>query len=730
MANKTAILSVRVLGDAKKAVAELGTLGDKTSKLGNLASKAGKIAAVGLAAAGAAITAVTVKGVKAAADLEQSSGALDSVFGKAAAAMHGHAKTAATALGLTENSYNELATLLGTQLKNAMGGASADMAAVGAKTSELVGLGADLASMFGGTTADAVGALSSALKGERDPIERYGVSLKQAQIDAKAAEMGFQKVGGSLSNEANAAATLALIMEQTADAHGNFAKESDTFSHQIEVGKAQIGNMVATIGQAFLPMLTQLGQSITGDIFPAAQSLLEHYMPMIQTGISRVGTVISPLIQAASDFVSSGLSPMGIGLQALKDNADPIMGTLTNLGTVLTGTVMPAFLTMAQSILPPIHEAINTIVPPLAEIVGVVVNIAGSLLASLMPPLTEIISGILPPLTQIIAALMPLLADVVTALAPIINGLGVLAGIILNGLAPVITMVANLIATVISTISGILHGFFMLVSGLITGDWRKAWEGAKQIFKSIWDGIAGILKAVWNGIKGLFTSQLENIQTLWTNTWNTVKTFFSNLWDSITWVLQGAWTGITNGVSNGAKTVVSTVKELPSRAVQALGNIGHVLFDAGKNLIQGFINGIKNMFGAVANVARNIGSKAVNGIKGVLGIHSPSKVFTEIGEQTGRGMVLGIEKMQGNVNSALREMVNPKGLKQFEATIKPPQLNAVIGQGPQVQARKSEPRQIVNITINGAIDPDSTARQIRRILSQYDARVKGVQIAA
>jgi hypothetical protein len=50
-----------------------------------------------------------------------------------------------------------------------------------------------MAAVFGGTAADAVDALSSALKGEMDPIERYGVTLNQAAIDAQKAADGNAK---------------------------------------------------------------------------------------------------------------------------------------------------------------------------------------------------------------------------------------------------------------------------------------------------------------------------------------------------------------------------------------------------------------------------------------------------------------------------------------------------------------------------------------------------------
>ena len=74
-------------------------------------------------------------------------------------------KNAAKSVGLSQNEYNEFATLVGSQLQNF--GMSAEQSA--SKTNELIGLGADLSSMFGGTTADAVQALSSALKAKWTP---------------------------------------------------------------------------------------------------------------------------------------------------------------------------------------------------------------------------------------------------------------------------------------------------------------------------------------------------------------------------------------------------------------------------------------------------------------------------------------------------------------------------------------------------------------------------------
>lgn len=202
-----------------------------------------------------------------AADLEQSTGAVETVFKQHSSKMLKYAQDADQALGMSENSYNELATILGTQLRNA------GMKDFANQTNELIHLGADFSAMFGGTATEAVEAISSALKGERDPIEKYGISLRQSAIDAKAAELGFKKVGGSYDQQAQAAATLALINEQSTDAQGAFNRELDTSSNVIQRAKAWFEDFTAAIGSKLLPAFSKVGNWVLDKGIPIFDEL-------------------------------------------------------------------------------------------------------------------------------------------------------------------------------------------------------------------------------------------------------------------------------------------------------------------------------------------------------------------------------------------------------------------------------------------------------------------------
>lgn len=251
---KSLILAVKIIGDASSAISAMDQAAGKADGFGRGLDKAAKWAAAGLVAIGAGAAVA----VSAASDLEQSTGAVSSVFGEYSGQMMKYAEGAADALGLSQNQYAESASILGAQLKNM--GLSVEEAA--GQTDGLITMGADLAATFGGSTSDAVSALSALMRGERDPIERYGVSIKQADIDAQKAAMGLDGLTGEAAKNADMQATLALLTAQTADAQGQFAREAGSAAGSAQIASANFENAKAALGQALLPIVTEVSEKL------------------------------------------------------------------------------------------------------------------------------------------------------------------------------------------------------------------------------------------------------------------------------------------------------------------------------------------------------------------------------------------------------------------------------------------------------------------------------------
>lgn len=207
--------------------------------------------------------------VGAASDLEQAVGASTAIFGEAASSVQAYGKEAADAVGLSNAAFQQQATVIGALLQN-LGQTRAESAET-SKT--LIQIGADLAATFGGTTASAVEAISSALRGERDPIERYGISIKQAGINAKVLALGLDTSTAAAKANAESIAALALINEQASGAAGAFARESDTLVGQQQRFNAELENARAELGEALLPALTTLVEFSRSSVIPTIEAI-------------------------------------------------------------------------------------------------------------------------------------------------------------------------------------------------------------------------------------------------------------------------------------------------------------------------------------------------------------------------------------------------------------------------------------------------------------------------
>ena len=572
------------------------------------------IAAVGVAEVGRGMADIVNK----AGQLEQSVGAIDSVFKESAGQMHAWADSAATSVGLSKNEFNELGTLIGAQLKN--GGTA--MAELAPQTNKLIGLGADLSSMFGGTTREAVEALSSALKGERDPIERYGVSLKQTEIDAKAAALGFQKVGGSFSNEAQQAATLALIMEQTKDAHGNFARESDTYAHKVQVLSQQWENFTTGLGQAFLPVAMSALDWLA-NLGPAIQPVAEEF--------GRLGTLL---------FAGDYTGPI-FGLE--EDN--PVIGILAGIRDAVDSTIQVGQLLFTGDYsgtpfgLEEDSPAINAlfqfregfmqlgnVFTQLMEPGGAVMNLIDSLgtgfttawsavgehllpiLGELWTSFTGAVAGVLPQLEGGFAALGSAATTLGAIIAVAFAAVGTAWDAVGPYVLPLVSGFVTYIGGAFQGLSQVLSGIMTTILGVITGNWGQAWDGVR----ATWEGVWGYLQSAWQWLVTLTSSTFSIIGTTIGAAWNAIKDLtgaalgairdgMNSAWQWLVGVTTSAWESLKNAVTqpfvaawNAVSQTMGTFKQGISDGfnwiLTTTGSIAKSIWDG---ITSAFDNGVK-----------------------------------------------------------------------------------------------------------------------------------------
>ena len=174
--------------------------------------------------------------------------------GPGAKSIQDWSKGTASALGISQAKALEATGVLGNMLvPMGLGRTKAAEMSKG-----MVTLASDMASFNNASPEETLDALRSGLAGETEPLRRFGVFLNEARIKQQAMRMGLYKGTGDLSAHAKALATNAIITKDTKDAHGDFARTSDSLANKQRILRAQYENATAAIGSKLIPILSTL----------------------------------------------------------------------------------------------------------------------------------------------------------------------------------------------------------------------------------------------------------------------------------------------------------------------------------------------------------------------------------------------------------------------------------------------------------------------------------------
>jgi len=303
-------LQADVAKAGKTAEATLAKVGKGMKSVGKTMTAAVTLPILGIGAAS----------IAAASDFQESQSKVRVVFGDSAGAIEDYAKTAAVNLGMSENSalaaagtYGNLFTSMGMGQE-----ASADM------STGLVQLAADLASFNNMDPTEVLDKLRAGLTGETEPLKSLGVNLNQASIEAKAMELGLVGANGELTASAKAQASYALIMEQTTNAQGDFARTSDGMANSTRIVKAQIEDSSKAIGTMLLPYALQ-AVTVIRDLVTWFTNLSPQAKTIIVVVLGIVAA-IGPLLMIIGTLITSFTA---------------IMPVLATVGAGIGGLLLP-----------------------------------------------------------------------------------------------------------------------------------------------------------------------------------------------------------------------------------------------------------------------------------------------------------------------------------------------------------------------------------------------------
>jgi hypothetical protein len=338
---------------AIKEFKQLETAGEK-------AQFAIKKAAIPAAAALAGLAAAAGPAISAASDLEENLSKVNVIFGEGAKEIENFSKTAATALGQSQNAVLQAAGTFGTFGKAAgLGGVE-----LAKFSNDFTALASDLASFNNTSPEDAINAIGAALRGEAEPLRRYGVLLNDASLKAAAMSLGIYDGNGALTAQQKVLAAQKVIYEQTTDAQGDFARTSDGLANSQRILKAQLQNLQIEIGKGLLPVV----QAILPPLKAMAQWAVENpkAFKIVAATIAGIATAILAVnfAMAANPFTL-----IAVGIAALVTTlavAYTKFEGFRNVVNFVLNTLIAGFETFANSFIGAINiiiDGINLINP-------------------------------------------------------------------------------------------------------------------------------------------------------------------------------------------------------------------------------------------------------------------------------------------------------------------------------------------------------------------------------
>lgn len=272
-------------------------------------------------------------------------------------------------------------------------------------------------------------------------------------------------------------------------------------------------------------------------------------------------------------------------------------------------------------------------------------------------------------MTSVLPILQPVL-EFLTQFAPILGPLALAIGAVTAAqwlwnaaqLANPMTWIVLGIAAVVAGIIWLIANWDTAVAFLLA-----LWAPIGDFFTSMWSGITLGAQIAWEALKGLIAGAWQGIVWVFQNLylpgfilshWDQIVAFTTIIWNGIAAFFGGIWDGIVGSVSAGIGNVVGWFSGMVDSITGFFNGLVEAASSFGTNIVEGILNGVRSMGSNVAAVFGDLLPDWVTGpFAAALGIHSPSRVFMGMGEDTADGFLIGAESKDQIIKKSMETMV-------------------------------------------------------------------------
>lgn len=526
--------------------------------------------------------------------LQQSLGGIETLFKDNADRVKGYAKEAYRTTGLSANAYMENVTGFSASLLQSLGGNTKKAA----ETANMAMIDMADNSNKMGTSMEAIqNAYQGFAKQNYTMLDNlklgYGGTKKEMERLLKDA----QKITGVKYdiNNLNDVYEAIHVIQGELDITGTTAKEaSTTLTGSFNAMKASFQDVLGALalGEGLEPALQGLAGTVSTFLFG-------NLIPMIGNILAQLPGMLITFVQIAlPQFVQMGTDMINSLASGFDFGMDGFWANFSEMINVFLTDYLPQFLETGVSLI------------------------------------TELTNGL------------------ISALPNVITGMG--------------EILDTMLVICFDALPKILQAGYDIIKNLALG----IWNNLPAITKSIVDVLDKLLRTILDNLPQFLEKGIELIGRMAMGIWNNLPQIISTLTNLLIALIRKIGEYLPQFLQKGVELIgkmlagivqkaPELIAKLPAIIVQILVSIGRFTAEfvsMGGQLLMGLARGIAGAVKNVISSAIDACKSVVNKVKSFFGIHSPSRVFAEIGEFLNLGLAEGIEDNIKPVQNAMEEV--------------------------------------------------------------------------
>ena len=620
----------RELDENEKAIKEGGKAaeesGSKFEGFGKVLKTVGVALGAVAVAAGAAAVKLGKEVIAAYADYEQLVGGVDTLFKDSSQEIQRYAANAYKTSGLSANEYMETVTGFSASLIQSLGGDTekaakyADMAITDMS---------DNANKMGTDMSSIQNAYQGFAKQSYTMLDNLKLGYGGTKQEMERLLADAEKISGikyDISSYADVVEAI-HVMQESMDIAGTTAKEAEaTISGSVNALKSAVSNLIVGFGDADADM-----ELLCSNMADAFKTVIANVAPVIGNIAAALPTALDALLTAVGD----------------------LLPTLLDTVAKLFSQVLKTLLSLLPQLIPAAVSAVMTVVNALIENLPLIIDAAVQLVSSLVNGIANALPALIPAAVKAIVTIVRGLTDnlplILDAALQLITGLaqGILDSlpILIEALPQIITRIVDFL---IGAIPQIIEAGIQLLTSLVTA----LPDIIAAIVEVIPQIIDGIIKALISAIPLIIEAGIKLLIALVQNLPTIITTIVAAIPQIISSVIDAVIGAIPQLVAAGVQLFIALIENLPTIIVEivkaipqiiagivdAFGGYFGKMAEVGGNLLKGLWQGISDAGAWLWNQISGFFGGIVDGIKDFFGIHSPSKLFANLGGFMAEGL--------------------------------------------------------------------------------------------